>query len=271
MKKSEVRDMFGAERAVLGMIHLPPLPGAPYYEGSMEDVIEHALKDAETLAKNGVNSMIIENLGDYPYYPETEECETVAAMTRVALEIRKRYDMPLGINVLRNSWKAAIAIAHLADCQYIRLNILTDSYVTDQGMINGKAHLAARYRKAIGAEKVKFFCDIYGKHGGPIVKRDISIVAGEMVYRGMADALILSEGDSSISAPMEKIDKVKNAVPDTPIFLGSGMSIETVDKMKHVDGTVFGFGTKPSGDMNDPVDGPTVKAFVDKVKSFESK
>lgn len=268
MKRSEVKDMFGTEKAILGMIHLPPLPGAPYYKGSMTDVIEHALADAETLVKNGVNSMIIENLGDYPYYPETEECETVAAMTRVALEIRKRYDMPLGINILRNSWKAAIAVAHLADCQYIRLNILTDAYVTDQGIITGAAHLATRYRKAIGADNVKFFCDIYSKHGGPIVKRDLSIVAGEMVHRGMADAVIISEGDSSIVAPKEKIDRVKNAVPDTPIFLGSGMSLATADSLRDVDGSVFGFGTKPSGDMSDPVDGPTVKAFVEKVKSF---
>ena len=74
------------------------------------------LRDAETLSGNGISSMIIENLGDYPYYPETTEPETVAAMTRVALEIRKRYDMPLGINILRNSWKAAMAVAAAADC-----------------------------------------------------------------------------------------------------------------------------------------------------------
>lgn len=268
MKKTEVRDMFGSDRAIMGMIHLPPLPGAPNYGGNMNDVIEHALIDAETLAKNGVNSMIIENLGDYPYYPETTECETVAAMTRVALEIRKRYDMPLGINILRNSWRAAIAVASLAECQYIRLNILTDAYVTDQGIITGAAHLAARYRKAIGADNIKFFADIYSKHGGPIVRRDLAIVAGEMAHRAMADAIIISEGDSSIAPPLEKIEKVRNAVPNTPIFLGSGMTLATVDVLRHADGTVFGYGTKPSGDMNDPVDGPTVRAFVDRVNAF---
>lgn len=269
MKRSEVRDMFGGGKAIMGMVHLPPLPGSPNYGGNMSDVIEHALKDAETLANNGVNSMIIENLGDYPYYAETEECETVAAMTRVALEIRKRYDMPLGINILRNSWKAAMAVASLADCQYIRINVLTDAYVTDQGFINGSAHLLARYRKAISAENVKIFADIYAKHGGPVVERDLSIVAGEMVHRGMADAVIISEGESAIAPSVDKIETVKNAVPDTPIFLGSGMSIKTADVLKHADGTVFGYGTKPSGDMNDPVDGPTVKAFVDKVRSFK--
>lgn len=269
MKIAELQSMFGAKRPLLGMIHLPPLPGAPNYKGSMTDVIEHALIDAETLASNGIDSMIIENLGDYPYYPETTEPETVAAMTRVAVEIRKRYDMPLGINILRNSWKAAMAVAYLADCQFIRLNVLTDAYVTDQGFINGPAHLLARYRKAIGAENIKIFADIYAKHGGPLVKRDLTIVAHEMVDRAMADAIIVSEGDSSRAPSLEKIETVRKAVPDVPILLGSGMGLKTVDILRHADGSVFGYGTKPSGDMNDPVDGPTVKAFVDKVKSFD--
>ena len=111
MKRSELQSMFGTERPILGMIHLPPLPGSPNYGGSMTAVIDHALQDAETLVSNGISAMIVENLGDYPYYPETTEPETVAAMTRVALEVRKRYDLPLGINILRNSWKAAMAVA----------------------------------------------------------------------------------------------------------------------------------------------------------------
>ena len=131
MKRSELQSMFGTERPILGMIHLPPLPGSPNYGGSMTAVIDHALQDAETLVSNGISAMIVENLGDYPYYPETTEPETVAAMTRVALEVRKRYDLPLGINILRNSWKAAMAVAAMSDCQFIRLNVLTDATVTD--------------------------------------------------------------------------------------------------------------------------------------------
>ena len=268
MKRSELVNVFGTEHPVLGMIHLPPLPGSPCYGGSMDDVITHALRDAETLSGNGVSSMIIENLRDYPYYPETTEPETVAAMTRVALEIRKRYNMPLGINILRNSWKAAMAVAAAADCQYIRLNVLTDATVTDQGPIVGKAHLLARYRKSIDAENVMIFADIYCKHGSPMTPRSLDTVAKEMIGRGMADALIVDGADSSQPAPMEKIQAVRNAVPDTPIFLGSGMTVNTTDYLKTADGCVFGYGTKPSGDMNDPVDGPTVRQFMKQVKQL---
>lgn len=269
MKKAELKKMFGTERPILGMIHLPPLPGAPDYGGSMTKVIDHALKDAQTLTENGISSMIIENLGDYPYYPESVEPETVAGMTRVALEIRKKYpNIPLGINILRNCWKDAMAVAALCDCQFIRLNILTDCIVTDQGITNGKAYALARYRKSISADHVKIFADIYPKHGGPIVERDLPTVAREMVGRAMADALIVDGAESAYPASPEKISTVANAVPDTPIFLGSGMTVKTVDVLKLADGCVFGFGTKPSGDMNDPVDGPTVKEFMTKVKAL---
>ena len=41
MKRSELQSMFGTERPILGMIHLPPLPGSPNYGGSMTAVIDH--------------------------------------------------------------------------------------------------------------------------------------------------------------------------------------------------------------------------------------
>ena len=59
MKRSELQSMFGTERPILGMIHLPPLPGSPNYGGSMTAVIDHALQDAETLVSNGISAMIV--------------------------------------------------------------------------------------------------------------------------------------------------------------------------------------------------------------------
>jgi membrane complex biogenesis BtpA family protein len=267
MKTNELKAMFGTDKPVMGMVHLPPLPGAPNYGGSMTDVINHALRDADTLVSNGVHALIVENLGDYPYYPITTEPETVAAMCRAALELRKKYpSLALGINVLRNSWKAALAVALLVDAQFIRLNVLTDSMVTDQGIIQGEAHLAMRYRSAIGAGSIKVFADIYAKHGGPLVRRGLQTVVKEMIHRGMADAIIVSGEESSMPADIGEIQTVKQAAGDTPVFLGSGIGVNTVDYVRYADGCVFGFGTKPSGDMNDPVDDATVRKFMEKLK-----
>lgn len=265
MRREAFRNLFGSKRPILGMVHLPPLPGSPNYGGSLGAVIDHALRDAEALASNGVNALIVENLGDYPYYPMTQEPETVAAMTRVALEIRRRYSVPLGINVLRNSWKAALAVASIVEARFIRLNVLTDAMITDQGPINGEAHLALRYRKMLQAQDVLVFSDIYCKHGAPVVERDLATVAHEMVERGMADALIVSGASSAVPPEREKIALVRKAVPETPIILGSGIGVETAELLADADGSVFGYGTKPSGDMNDPVDAQTVRRFMERI------
>lgn len=269
MKRQEFRERFAAKKPVLGMLHLPPLPGSPNYGGSMNSVIEHALRDADTLARHGVSAMIVENLGDYPYYPFTIEPETVAAMTRVALEVRRHYSQPLGINVLRNSWKSALAIAALTEASFVRLNILTDTMITDQGMINGEAHLAMRYRHMLGAENVLVFSDIYSKHAGPLVERNIATVVHEMVDRGMADGIIVGGSESAVAPPLEKINQVREAAQDTPIILGSGIGLKTIGVLEHADGCVFGYGTKPSGNMNDPVDDETVRLFMEKVRAFK--
>jgi membrane complex biogenesis BtpA family protein len=263
------KEVFGSEKPVFGMVHLPPLPGSPNYGNSMEDVINHALFDSQVLVENGVTALIVENLGDYPYYPVTQEPETVAAMTRVALEIKKKYpDTLLGINVLRNSWKSAIAIAYLVGAQFIRLNVLTDVMATDQGLIVGEAHLALRYRKYLGADNVLLFCDLYSKHAAPLAARDLRTVASEMVGRGMADAIIISGPETPVPPLKEDILQVRQAVPDVPIILGSGITTEVCDIVSLADGVVFGYGSKPSGNMNDPVDEKTVRIFMERISNI---
>lgn len=270
MKIYELESMFGIKRPIMGMVHLQPLPGSPNYDGSMEKVLDHAIHDAAALVENGVSALIIENLGDNPYYPITTEPETIASMTRAALEIKKKYpDIPIGINVLRNSWKSALAIAKATDAEFIRLNVLTDTMATDQGIIQGEAHLVMRYRNNIGANNVKVFADIYAKHGGPLVRRDLQTVTREMVSRGMADAIIVSGEESSQPVNIEDIQLIKEAAGDTPVFLGSGIGLNTVEYVRHADGSIFGYGTKPSGDMNDPVDAEVVKEFMEKVRNFD--
>jgi len=269
MKTSELQTMFGTAKPIMGMVHLPPLPGSPNYGGSMSAVLDHAMLDADTLVQNGVHALIVENLGDYPYYPITGEPETVAAMTRAALEIRRCYPaVPLGVNILRNSWKAALAVALLSDAQFIRLNVLTDAMVTDQGVIQGEAHLVMRYRAGIGAGHVKVFADLYAKHGGPLVRRSLQTVAKEMVHRGMADAIIVSGEESALPPDVADIRAIREAAADTPVFLGSGIGLKTVGCVRHADGSIFGYGTKPSGDMNDPVDAATVRAFMEEVSGL---
>src|ERR1700712_2021199 len=106
------------------MLLLPPLPGPPRSPEPIHQIISHALRDAEALSEGGVTSLMLENFGDVPFYPARVPAETVAAMTAVAMEVRKRFPLPLGINVLRNDGQSALAIATAVGAEFIRVNIL---------------------------------------------------------------------------------------------------------------------------------------------------
>lgn len=256
---------FGTARPVIGMVHLPPLPGAPGYQGSLDAVVEHALYDASTLAEAGVHALLIENFHDYPFYPETKEPETVSAMTRIAVEIRRSVALPLGVQVLRNSWQSSLAIAAAVGGTFIRLNVLTEAMVTDQGLITGVAHLALRYRKFIGAEHVRILADIYTKHGAPVARRPLAVVAQDMVHRGLADAVIVSGEHSGDPPRKEELEEVRRAVPSTPIVLGSGMTVANVGLLRYADACIFGYGSKRDGNMSNLVDPDLARTFMQQV------
>ena len=46
---SWLNQVFGTEKVIIGLLHLKALPGDPFYEGSMEEVIRRAKEDLEAL------------------------------------------------------------------------------------------------------------------------------------------------------------------------------------------------------------------------------
>src|SRR5262245_10748295 len=111
-------------RPVIGMLHSPPLPGSPRYAGDWAGVVGHVLDDCEALIEGGVHGIMLENFGDAPFFPDRVPPETIACLTRLAVEVRECTDLPLGINVLRNDGVAAIGIALAADADFVRINVL---------------------------------------------------------------------------------------------------------------------------------------------------
>src|SRR5688572_5687598 len=130
----------GVKKVVIGMLHLPALPGSPRYGGGdMDTMIERVFRDAEALADGGVHGLMLENFGDVPFYPGRVPAHVVAHMTAIAAAVRRPFDLPLGVNVLRNDGRSALAVAHAAGAQFVRVNVLCGARVTDQGVLEAIA------------------------------------------------------------------------------------------------------------------------------------
>jgi membrane complex biogenesis BtpA family protein len=133
---------------VVGMIHLPPLPGSPGWGGVWSTVEAAALADADALAEGGAGAIMVENFHDVPFYPEEVPPITVAALTALIGAMRRRHPrLPAGVNVLRNDARAAVSIAAVTGAAFVRVNVHAGSAVTDQGLLHGRAHETLRLRR----------------------------------------------------------------------------------------------------------------------------
>lgn len=249
------RQLFKAARPLIGMLHLPALPGSPHYTGSMQAVIDAALQDAQILSDAGFAGLIIENLGDAPYYPDHVPAETIAAMSVVAVLVRQQTKLPVGVNVLRNDAQSALAIAAAANLQFIRVNVLTGMSVTDQGLIGGQAHLVARKRQQLRAEQVLIFADVRVKHAAPLVERELAQEVDDLFERALADATIVSGAGSGKPVDAAFLRAVKKCAGERPVLIGSGLNLENAaDLLSFADGAIIGSALKIDGQIHQRVD-----------------
>src|ERR1700704_332736 len=82
-RDNTLTDIFGrANRVLIGVVHLLPLPASPDYSGGgVEGIYARALGDAQAYADAGFHGLIIENHGDIPFSkPEDIGPETAAHM-----------------------------------------------------------------------------------------------------------------------------------------------------------------------------------------------
>ncbi len=265
LTSKEMRQIFGRPFAVIGMVHLKPLPGSPAYEGSMDPIIEAAEADAQALSDGGVAAILIENFGDVPFFPQQVPAETVAAMTAVAKHLKSKIPLPLGINVLRNDGYAALAIAHAVGAAFIRVNVLASAMITDQGIIQGRAHDLMRLRRSINAA-VKVFADLRVKHAAPLYDVPLVREAVELRERALADAIICT-GETTGSEPdVDLLRRLRESLPDVPLIAGSGVTPENVQPIAEVaDAAIVGTYFKHEGKVSRRVDRQRVTALMNKL------
>jgi hypothetical protein len=255
-------------KPLIGMLHLLPLPGSPLFDGNLDRVRDVLLRDADSLAEGGVDGLMIENFGDTPFVPGRVPAHIVAHVTALASLVRQRVpQLPLGTNVLRNDGQSALAVAHAVGASYIRVNILCGARVTDQGVIQGIAHDLLRDRAMLDPQRsIRIFADVDVKHSAPLALRDLADDVDDTLERGLADALIVSGAGTGKATDPASVAAVKKAAGAAPVFIGSGVSIATIDSyLPHCDGLIVGTALKRDGIASNEVDVKRVRELVNRI------
>jgi membrane complex biogenesis BtpA family protein len=134
--------------------------------------------------------------------------------------------------------------------------------VTDQGILVSGAHDTLRYRRLLGAP-VALFADVQTKHAAPLAVVPIEHEARDCVHRGLADGLIVSGEATGLSPKTSDLERVRMAVPDVPLLVGSGASPENAAELLALaDCLIVGTSVKRDGVVTNRVDADRVRALV---------
>jgi hypothetical protein len=265
-----LKQLFDADKPVIGVVHLLPLPGSPRYTGDLEAVLLRAEQEATSLASGGAHGIIIENFFDTPFTKNRVDTATACAMTLAVKRISTICDLPIGVNVLRNDGMTALSVAATAGAQFIRVNVLSGAMVTDQGLIEGEAHALHMYRRVLSAQgSVRILADVMVKHASPLGQgNDIAQAAKDTVLRGLADGVIVSGAATGSPPNWDDLNAVRQALPETPILVGSGANVDNCSALlATANGIIVASSLKRQGLVENPIDVERVRALVKAVQT----
>ncbi len=258
-------ELFGRDKAIIGVVHLAPLPGSPRYSGeAIETVYQRGLDDARAYLAGGCDAVIIENHGDIPFSkPDDIGPETSAYMAVISDRIRRELGDPIGINVLANAAIPALAIASAAGAGFVRVNQWANAYVANEGFIEGEAARAMRYRARLNAHGIRIFADAHVKHGAHaiVADRPVEEQVKDLVFFD-ADVVIATGQRTGHAADLDYIRMIKQAA-GLPTLVGSGVTPENGNDILSVaDGVIVASSLKYDGVWWNAVDPQRVKDFV---------
>jgi membrane complex biogenesis BtpA family protein len=267
--RGRVAAAFGGRRALVGVVHVGALPGAPRSELDVDALAEAAVLDARAYRDAGFGALMVENMHDRPYLKRVVGPEVVAALTVVASAVRREAPgLPLGIQVLAGANRESVAVAHACGARFVRVEGFVFAHAADEGVMESDAGTLLRYRRSIGAEHVMVFADIKKKHSAHALTADVGIVeTAQAAEFFLADGVVVTGASTGHPADPAEVEAVAASVT-IPTLVGSGISAENVGAFARADAFIVGSSIKRDGLWSNPVDPARAAALVSAVEKL---
>ncbi|MFM7439684.1 MAG: photosystem I biogenesis protein BtpA [Snowella sp.] len=259
----DLNQIFQTKNPIIGVVHLLPLPTSARWGGSLKAVIERAEQEATALAAGGIDGIIVENFFDAPFTKDQVNPAVISAMTLIVDRLMNLVVVPVGLNLLRNDAKGALAIASCVNAQFIRVNVLNGIMATDQGLIEGNAHEILRFRRELGSD-IAIFADVLVKHARPLGTPNLTTAVQDTIERSLADAVILSGWATGSPPTLEDLELATAAAKGTPVLIGSGANWDNIGQlMQAADGAIVASSLKRQGMIHETIDPIRVAQFIE--------
>lgn len=125
-----------------------------------------------------------------------------------------------------------------------------------------------RYRRAIGAEHIAVFTDVWKKHAAHAITADLSL---EEIVHGAeffgADGVVLTGRFTGDQTSVEDLASAR-AATRLPVIVGSGTTAGNISSMlRHADAVIVGSSIKRAGRWSNPIDAARARAIVKAARS----
>ncbi len=244
--------------ALVGMVHLLPLPGSPAWTEPVQKILDHAARDAERLIEGGCDALIVENMSDLPYLRGEVRPETLAAIT-LAVDRVARMGRPVGLQILAGANRQALGVAAVAPVAFLRVEAFAYGHLADEGWMDACAGELLRARRDLGLQTA-IWADVQKKHAAHAATADLSIqdLARGAAFCG-ADALIATGLSTGLPVDPQHLQAMRAA--GLPVAVGSGVNAASAAILAaSADALIVGSDLKERGDWRAPVDPLRVRA-----------
>jgi len=257
--------------ALTAMIALLPLPGSPRYAGDDDAILAQAMKDLEHYKRAGVDAILIENSHDLPYIKPPLDQKGLELVEKIALDIRRNFEGPIGLQLLEAANLEALRIAHATDLDFLRVEGYVFAHVGGAGLIEGCAGKLHRLRQSLGADKIRFFGDVKKKHCAHGLTRDLDIVDEVRQAEFFLVDWVIVTGLRTGAQPVPKdLARVKDAAR-VPVWIGSGMTPENLATyFPLADGFIVGSTFRRDGQYLETLDPARLMRFMDVFQNLRS-
>ncbi len=248
-------------KPMIGMIQLRALAGGSRYrDGSLDDVLQHAVEQGAILRPAGFDVLMLQNLGDLPVGGHASAVQ-IAWMTRIAYEIRRETRLPVGLNLLENDAAAMLAIASAADLDFVRIKVFVGAMLTPGGIESGRAFEAIRARTRWRADGIAIFADIHDRTSVPLATAGLADDLHTAFAIGGADGVVLT--GRSHRETMDFLAVARAAFPDRPLLVGGGASAATIAEIAVLaDGAIVSSALKSNGSLFGELEPQRARAFM---------
>jgi uncharacterized protein len=213
------KPVFKADPLIIAALHLPPF-GRQHRIAWLEDYVA---TNAKVFAEAGV-----------PYIKLQDQTREVGRMRPAPMAVTAalarfiRREVPgigLGIIVEAHDPEAALAIAHAAGGDFVRIKVFVGGMMTAQGPRHGIGTEALAFRHALGRDDIAIFADVHDRTATPLAGETPEFAA-EWAQKTGADGLIIT--GASFADTLARIGRVRDVGVARPILIGGSVTASNV-------------------------------------------